>query len=761
MGRESEREAILSLVRDQRVRLVTLTGPGGMGKTSLAISAATALLDAFEHGVWLVDLAPVADAGLVESTIAAALGSATDAREHLRDRNALLVLDNFEQVVAAAGVVAEILEACPGVSVLATSREPLRLRGEREFPLSQLDEEAAASLFRDRAAAVMPGFDADPAQLRELGRRLEGIPLAIELAAARVKLLTPSQMLERLDAPLAMLTGGARDMPERQRTLEATIAWSHGLLDAPEAELFARLSVFAGGWTLEAAEAVCDAELDVLQSLVDKSLVRFVDGRFAMLETIRAYALARLREVAGGAALHERHMSFYLALAERAEPELTGSEQQLWLGRLADEYENLRAALEWCSATPAHVPEGLRIGSSLVLFWFVRGPYREGIHWLDPLLEKSAAKGSAVRAGALWGAGLMWTLIGDGARAAALLEESLAAARALGDDSLIARALDVLGLLAFFGNDLAAARELFEASITHARTAGDEWCLTDALGTLGSIYPLQGEPELARSAGSEALAMARRSGDQQGLRMALFGLALAAFRRGDMPEARRHGEEGLGFARELDDRWFTPYFLWVLATVELETGEFERAGRLAAESLALARELEAPLMLVCALDAAADCARCEGDVDGATALLLEAEAVAATGLVPGSYAASAATALASLQASSGAAVDARVRLDSAIELARRVGDPWAEGRALTGRAALASDGQAGERDAVEALRLQRAIGDQIGVLTTTETLAAAAARAGDAERAAGLAADVDGLRAQLGVVRRPWALVAE
>ena len=681
VGRDADIDQLVALLVGEHARLVTLTGPGGIGKTSLAAVVADRLLDDFADGVWFVDLAPVRDPALVAATIAAALGAANDPHEYLRDRQVLLLLDNFEHVIAAAGVVGRILEQGAGVSVITTSREPLRLQGEREYPVLPLGRAAAGALFRDRARAVLPSFDADSAQVAELGDRLEGIPLAIELAAARVKLLDPDQMLARLSSQLGLLTGGARDLPERQRTLETTIAWSFGLLDEDEQTLFTLLGVFAGRFTLEAAETVCDARLDTLQSLVDKSLVRSEDGSFSMFDSIREFAVRGTLGLADYDDLLYRHAQFYVELAERAEPELTGAHQELWLTRLGNEYENLRAALEWSSRRPEHVGEGLRIASSLAFYWFIRGPYREGINWLEPLLASSRGDRSRVRAGALWSAGLMWTMIGDSARALEMFEEALELAREQGDDSRIARTLDMMGLLAFFQNDMVGAREQFEASIAHARIAGDEWCLTDALATLGSIYPLQGEPQLATEAGGEALAIARRTGDQQGLRMALFGLALASFRQGRLDLAREFAEEGLGVVRDLVDGWFTPYFLWVLADVETAAGNDALALEYATESLMLARELDAPLMLVCALQTAAACARSAGDDTSAFALLVEAVEIAGNGDVPGSYSSTAESALAALYADRGdleAAAKLRAR---ALATARRVGDPWAASRA--------------------------------------------------------------------------------
>lgn len=352
----------------------------------------------------------------------------------------------------------------------------------------------------------------------------------------------------------------------------------------------------------------------------------------------------------------------------------------------------------------------------------------------------------------------MWTLIGDPERAETALEHCLELARELGDDSWAARALDVMGLLAFFAND-AKSRELFEESIVLARAAGDEWCLTDCLGTIGSMYPLQGEPEKAQAAGLEALELARRAGDQQGLRMALFGLGLAAYRRGDLAPARAYADQGLAVARGLDDSWFIPYYLWVLASVETEAGRLEHAEAAAGECLRLARELEAPMMLVCALDAAAACARRVSDDETAIALLLEAEAVF-DGPVPWSYVSSALTALALVQARSGGQDDAQPILQRSLELAGHAGDPWAVGRALDGRATLAlarDDHAAAEQDAAAALQLQLQLGDQIGAATSMDTIAFAAAGGGDFERAARLCAASDAVRERVGAVIPLWA----
>ena len=669
----------------ESARLVTITGPGGMGKTRLVLEVAAELVADFEDGVWFVDLSPVREPRLVEPTIVAALGASGELADHLRHRELLLVLDNLEQVVQAAPELGLLLESCPRLKLACTSREPLRLRAEREYPLEPLPQNTAVELFRQRALTIDPRFEGDDETLAELCKRLECMPLAIELAAARVKILAPDQLLARLERRLPMLTAGASDAPERQRTLRATIEWSYDLLDEDEQRLFARLGVFAGGWTFEAADEVCGASLDVLQSLAEKSLVRTEDGRFRMLETIREYALERLDESAEADGLRRLHAAYFLALAERAEPELRGPDQHVWLERLAVEYENLRGALEWSHATPGEAELGLRIGAALSLFYFVRGFYRDGLYWLPRLLEASEEKETQAYARALWGAGMLKTLVGEEERAEQLLEESLGLARRLGDDWAVAWNLVVLGLLAFFRNDLGESRRLFEDSAEKARRNGDEWCLADALATLGSIYPLQGEFERAEAVAAEALEIARRRDDRMGIRMALFGQALAAARQGRLDEARALGEQGLAVTREIGDRWFISYFLWILAGVATASGDLAAARAQAEESLEVARELQGPLLIVCALDALAGVARSEGDDAAAEAHLKEAERVGREAIVPHSYLASVVRGLGEIAAARKDGDEARRRLEEALALANGVGDAWEADRA---RAAL-------------------------------------------------------------------------
>ncbi|MGH3139576.1 MAG: ATP-binding protein [Gaiellales bacterium] len=681
VGRVAELDDLQSLV-EGGARLVTLTGAGGIGKTTLARRLAAGLADRFVDGVWFADLSAVAAADLVEPEVATLVGAHAGVADHVQAGDVLLVLDNFEQVLDAAPIVGGWLERCPGLVLVVTSRESLRLSGEHEYPLTPLDDTTAVELFVARARAVVPRFEENADELLQLCRRLEGIPLALELAAARVKLLTPGQLITRLDQRFSVLTGGARDLPARQRTLEATIAWSYDLLDAGEQELFAHLAVFAGGWTLEAAEEVAGADLDRLQSLVAKSLVRFDDGRFRMLETIREYAIARLAEMLTAPALHRSHAAHYGALAALAAPKLTGRDQDAWVRSLAAEDDNLRAALDWCAADAGSRDAGLRLAADLSVFWYLRSRHAEGAARLEPMLAATEAVDSATRASALWGAGLFLGVLAD-ARAATYLDDALAMARRIGDPSLAARSLDMLGLLAFFRNDPVETRSLLEASIAEARAADDLWCLADALGTIGSIYPLMGEPELARRAAGEGLVLARGRGDLQGTRMSLFGLALTAWRAGELDAARATGYEGLEISRRLGDTFFTSYHLWILAAVELADGATDLARDAADEALILAREVGAPLLIVCALEGRAAVARADGDDARARELLSEAEEAGAAGAVPGSYLAEVLRALGVLDGERGDLAAAERRLLQSVELARSVLDPWAERRAAS------------------------------------------------------------------------------
>jgi predicted ATPase len=725
LGRTREVAELLQLLQTRRGALVTVAGPGGIGKTRLVLEAAAELAPAFSHGVAFVDLSGVRDPELVEETIVAELGLRGHLVDHLRERELLLVLDNLEQVVEVGPTLASLLAASPRLVILATSREPLRVRAEIEYPLKPLAEGPAVELFRNRAKTIDPEFEALDEQLGELCERLDRIPLAIELAAARVKVLSADGLLARLDRRLPLLTGGARDAPARQQTLRATIEWSYELLDESERGLLMRLAVFVGGCTFESAEHICNADLDALQVLADKSLIRAEDGRVRMLETIREYAADRLEESGEREQLRARHAEHFLELGLRAEPELTRAQQHVWLERLAADQDNLRAALEWLATSrPA---DGLRLASALALFWFNRSLYRDGIHCLEQALASTEHDQTNARAGALWGAGLLSVLLGDAERGASRSEAALALARRLGDSAIVARALTVIGLLAFFQNDARRSRKLFEEAAEAARLAHDNWALADALGTLGSIYPLQGEFELAEAFGREARALGREYGDRQGIRMANFGLALTAVMRGDLGNARGLGEEGLAICRETGDLWFVSYFLWILARAAALSGDVTQARADAEESLKVARELEAPLLVVCALDALAGVELIEGNESAARALLMEAESLGRQAIVPDSYRASVLRGLGELAVAGGDLEDAAAYFEESLTRAGAVDDAWAAARAQASQATVAA--LRGDRDAAltlaqGALAVQERLGDRFGAADTTKRIAA-------------------------------------
>ena len=678
LGRELEQADILRLLREDDRRLVTLTGPGGIGKTRLAIAVAAELIESFSDGVWFIDLAKVSDPALVEPSIGNALGTTVDLASFLRGREVLLVIDNFEQVVGAADTVSRLLTHCPGVACLVTSREALRIGSEQEYSLRPLSETASVELFSQRARLLDPGFDAEEDVLVELCRRLDGIPLAIELAAARVRLLDPRQLLQRLDDRLPVLARGTRDSPVRHRTLEATIDWSYALLDATERDTFARLSVFSGGWTLEAAEEVCGADIDVLGALVEKSLVRSDAGRFDMFGTIHAYATERAAEKGSVDQPRRRHAAYYAAMAERAEPELTGREQHLWLNRLAADYDNFRSALDL--ATGADDDElALRLAAGLAIFWFLRGLFLEGLAWLDRVIDQTEGIHVHTRAAVLWGGGLLSAVVGNEDRSLMLAEQCLALARALDDGSMVARSLAILALHAFFRNDPRAARSGLEESIRYARRAGDAWCLADSLGTLASIYPLQGEFERSVEAAAEGLDIAQANDDRQGIRMNLFAIALCDARLGRLVTAQKAAEEGLAICRLIGDLFFCSYFLWILSLVATQTGDLASARAFASESLQIAEDIGAPLLLVCALEASAGVAHADASDDEAERLLVRAVEIGNRGMVPYSYVSTVHRRLGELGAARNDQATALRHLEESLSIARGVGDTWGVG----------------------------------------------------------------------------------
>jgi predicted ATPase/class 3 adenylate cyclase len=577
LGRERELDEVNELVARMDVRLLTLTGPGGTGKTRLALQAAAAASERYPGGVFWVPLAPLRDPGLVLGTAGQAVGTKNGLADHIGETPTLLLFDNFEHVVAAADGLGGLLSACPRLDVLVTSREPLHVTGEHEYPVPSLTREEGVDLFEARARAVKPDIARDDA-VPEICRRLDDLPLALELAAARVKVLSPAQILERLEQRLPLLTGGARDAPERQRTLRATIEWSHELLTNEERSLFARLAAFRGGCTLEAAEEVADANLDALQSLVDKSLLRHSNERFWMLETIREYAAERLDELEDDEGVRLRHAESFLRLAEEAEPHLTGSNQGPWLARLEAEHDNFRLSLD--SLRQAGLgDEELRLAGALMRFWYVRGHLREGSSRLAGALAAHDDQSHA-RLKALFGAGLLDHRLGEYRRAEAIVNERLTLARRLHDAEAVASSLVGLGLSAQALGDHERAVASYTEGAELARAGGYRWFLAVAVGNLAGIALDQGDFTGARARTEEALQLFRELGDERKIVELSVNLGIVASREGLREEAEAHLREGLEYAGPLGDKEVAIWCLGELAGLAASAGEAERSARL-------------------------------------------------------------------------------------------------------------------------------------------------------------------------------------
>jgi predicted ATPase len=582
VGREREVAEIGALLQDG-ARLVTLTGPGGTGKTRLAIESAVELVPAFKNGVFWVPLAPLRDPALVPDTIGGVLGAKDTLREHVGEKEMLLLLDNLEQVTAAAPGLATLVESCPNLRLLVTSRELLRVRGEKEYAVPPLADSEAVALFCDRANLEPDGT------IGELCRRLDDLPLAVELAAARTNVLTPAQILERLSKHLDLLQGG-RDAEARQATLRATIEWSHDLLTGDEQRLFARLSVFRGGWTLEAAEQACGAELGVLSSLVDKSLLRRRDGRFTMLETIRTFAAERLEASGEAEDVPRRHAEFFLRLAEEAEPHARGADSIEWLDRLEAEHDNLRAALDAFEAS-GDGPVVLRMVGALWTFWYIRGHLAEGGRRLEAALLADERPTKA-RAKALNGATGIAQARGDVSSARRWGDEALSLHRLLGDPTGIAYSTFMLGHAALAESDWRTARRLFEESVEAFRELGHHYYLWLATDVLALAYYKLGDHARALDLAEEGLRLAR-GGDSKSMEMtALGGLGFYALYEGRLEEAIPYLAESIRIWRtqgggDLDE---IGLYLCSVARVAASKGQLETAARLIAATRAVSDE---------------------------------------------------------------------------------------------------------------------------------------------------------------------------
>ena len=614
VGRRRELDELDVLLRGGTVRLLTMTGPGGSGKTRLALQAAHDLAEAFGDGVYFVDLAHLREGSLVPSQVAHALGLEEHAdepiletlRDHVRTRRLLLLLDNFEVVDEAAPFVGELLTAAPGLAILVTSRSPLRLAAEHEYRVPPLPETDAAQLFVMRARAVAPGFrrpSEESAEVAEICRRLDFLPLGIELAAARTRELAPAELLELLPDTLDLASGGARDLPERQRTLRATIDWSYELLAPGERRLFARLAVFAGGCTLASAEAVCEASRSRLASLVAKSLLRERagvggDSRYVMLETVREYALERLAESGEERVLGERHAQEVLALAERFEDGLlAGVELRPWLDRLSAEHDNVRAALAWAQAAGDAELE-LAIATALRPFWQIRGHVAEGRRRLEGALERGAAAPAERRAKSLWTTAVLAYRQLDLPAARRLWEESLALYEELGDRTGIGRTLGELGVLALEEGKDDEAAALYARAAGMFREDGDDRRLAVVVTNLGSLALKRADYAEAEAQLEASIELVRRVGDDEGMAESLRLLGSVALARGDDTRAAKHFAESLALSAEIGFPESVAYCLSGLGQVAVARGDAAGAATLLGAAEGVMHDIEAPMLAV-------------------------------------------------------------------------------------------------------------------------------------------------------------------
>jgi predicted ATPase/class 3 adenylate cyclase len=580
LGREAEVAEIAELLTRDNVRLVTLTGPGGTGKTRLALQAAGSVADSYPGGVWWVPLALLRDPDLVLESAAKALGASGDLAEHIGDTRLLLVLDNFEHLMAAAADVAPLLSRCRNLSLLATSREPMHLAGEHEYAVDPLQRAEATELFMTRALAANREVVAT-AEVAAICERLDDLPLAIELAAARVKLLSPAALLERLGQRLPLLSGGGRDAPDRQRTLRATIEWSHELLTSDEQRLFARLAAFRGGCTVRAAEAVADADLDTLGSLVDKSLVRVRGDRFWMLETIREFALERLEASSEGEDLRRRHAQFFLALAEEAEPHL-GGDPTVGLRLLDPEHDNLRAALDRLEAAGDHEPL-LRLTTALSDFWGLRGRFIEGQRRFGAALAAHRRR-TALRAAALVAAGRHAVDTDEELRFA---EEALSIYRELDDAWGIAHARYAVANALTAHGRWAEARDLMEESVRAFEELGEDFQLVSARRGLAWTHEELGDIARYRELTEENLVQARALGIRRIEARSAGALAMLALAEGRLGDTRPLLDTSYDIDQELGNAVFVTVDLVRFAALCAAEGRHDVAIRL----LALAKTL--------------------------------------------------------------------------------------------------------------------------------------------------------------------------
>jgi predicted ATPase/DNA-binding XRE family transcriptional regulator len=659
IGREKERSDIANLITKNR--LVTLSGAGGIGKTRLSLETAHELLKIFPDGLWFIELAPVSDSALVPQAIVTTLGLIDQAgrspqmilTDFLQARQALLILDNCEHLIQACAQLAEtLLRACPNLHILATSREALGIAGETLYlvpalstpdlvrvSLNILPDYEAVQLFVERAQSALAGFmltHENALAIAQVCRQLDGIPLALELAAARSRMMSVEQIASHLDDRFHLLTGGARTALPRHQTLQAMIDWSHDLLTEPERVLLRRLSIFAGGWTLEAAESVCRDEdiekykiLDLLTQLLNKSLIvaereQGKDTRYHMLETIRQYAREKLWAAGEGEIIRQQHLAYFVDLAERAEPNLRAFDMVMWLDRLEEELDNIRFALEWAQET--EIEAQLRLASSLLWFWHIRSHKNEGIDWLERGLSIEAAERgnesltpsrAMIRGKALNATG---TLRGESAvgKEAECFEESLDLFKELGPAGKQGMAYSLLGLGGWVGQMTAKEKDLQEQSLSLFREVGDSFGAAQCLLSMANLARLKGELERARAIGEEHLALRKEIGDKDGIAIAQALLGLTIWRQGDFQQAEELYKESLVGFREVGNIHFVGQALSWLSDIAQEQNNLEESNRLLQEALALAQRVGNITMMAKRLNDLGELARTKGDYKLAT-----------------------------------------------------------------------------------------------------------------------------------------------